>query len=737
MAKYSSEYFLGNHNLKDALKTLYSDAKTLYDWELLSRLETLRTNYRYMLRYIKQGVLDPDVEQMYARLMREAYDCLDRSIYLKDTLKYPKLYAGYFDKSFENLAKVCKSLLAHGKKMSAIMAYKADSYQAEQNIINLYSQYAELVDRLFGCIWLSPLWSEDEKNAVWTLLESGTIDYCAADVIVSAVNVSLIQHFDLQKYSLLLDIYMSAMPETTRLKALVGFMIATKLYRARFNDVGYMSPYVDSLLDSADKTRKLMVNVKNSLVLCAYNKELEKKFNNKDFVVGFNDIQKLSLENREKFLRGQFSSTDQTADPMVKYLLKKSEKFRNSLMNFYGNGADIYYVSFKFMKGHQFFSKPSHWFYPYNPLMSSDLMKLFSEEKPNKDSVFDMLLRSDSLCDSDKYSILLETDRLSPSQRQFLFSNRNTQALVNGMPNFVIWDNRKPEAESIIRHYMQDLYRFFNLWSDSKSLHVDEYIWFHRNDDPLNKAFDVDDWLQMAECMISVEQRAAADSIFFMLRSNSQLVSNADVWKKAGLNLEKQQDFESAVEFYNMALQDCPDDEWTLRHKAVCLEKDLVTDEAKKTFEKLVELYPDNMDNLSLLAHFEIKNGLFEDALKHLYKIDFQNGYSEQTVRSLGWCHLMCKQLDKAQRCYQKVIDSFQEKGDEAEWRDWLNLGHVHLVAKRLKEAVKCYSHSLKILGDFDKFENVFLSDYRYLGIESSLKLPDWLLRQLILDAIR
>ena len=87
----------------------------------------------------------------------------------------------------------------------------------------MHQQY---VERLFNYIMVSGQWSDETTSFYLSLIQSPTIDQNDAQVIISAITISLLTVFDVNKWLVLAAIYENNNPMRLRYRALVGIMLS-------------------------------------------------------------------------------------------------------------------------------------------------------------------------------------------------------------------------------------------------------------------------------------------------------------------------------------------------------------------------------------------------------------------------------------------------------------------------------------------------------------------------------
>ena len=129
-------------------------------------------------------------------------------------------------------------------------------------------------------------------------------------------------------------------------------------------------------------------------------------------------------------------------------------------------GADVYMSTFSQLKQFPFFRQMSHWFYPFDRQFP-DIVTIFGDNEEKRMSLLDIILNSDSFCNSDKYSFCFSLIQMPESQRELMIHQMNEQSSVSQEQLEQITKMTKStlKKENISRQYIHDLYRFFKLWS--------------------------------------------------------------------------------------------------------------------------------------------------------------------------------------------------------------------------------------------------------------------------------
>ena len=68
---------LSEGKLREALADMRVHSERIMAWELTSRIDAIEQHYKYMLKYLADGVTDPERDNQYANIVSAAYSLLD------------------------------------------------------------------------------------------------------------------------------------------------------------------------------------------------------------------------------------------------------------------------------------------------------------------------------------------------------------------------------------------------------------------------------------------------------------------------------------------------------------------------------------------------------------------------------------------------------------------------------------------------------------------------------------
>jgi tetratricopeptide (TPR) repeat protein len=265
----------------------------------------------------------------------------------------------------------------------------------------------------------------------------------------------------------------------------------------------------------------------------------------------------------------------------------------------------------------------------------------------------------------------------------------------------------------IRRMYLQNLYRFFRLYpmrSEFASPFDDreKYLFFANPLFGKNKLQE-----NMTEVAAFLMKHRKNDEALSVL-SNCDLAANTFDYNMLMGNLLMRMPLDtelSATEYFRHALDLRPDSEKALSGYARAQFRYHHYETALTSYEKLMKLKPEHtgfMLNAAICMTNLQKN---EEALKLLFKLDYEQPDNHKVKRVLAWVLTMSKRYEQAGKAYQQLLS--QEKPEPV---DMLNYGYCLWFQGDIMEAIVHFKQFLLTNGD----ENYNL-EQEFMGTEHSL----------------
>ena len=675
----------------------------------------LETTYRYMLQYVMEGIKDPEQEQIYNHLrisLLEAADHMAESLLTKDSANYVYCQKRFFrDKTFPRDEEIMDELTSYKTNLS-LAGLLEDSLKSKGKVEGYALEHEGLVSSLFNRFWLTDKYQHQEEELASQILQNEEVFFADKCLVISSVTMSLIRMFDERKFNILFLGSHDEDPQVTQ-RALVGLVLCAYLH----NERTLLYPHLKEKLNELVQNPSQVANLKTIFLQFIKSKETE-KISQKLKEEFFPDIAKISPLLQEKLqmgnlLKDQNSLLDK--NPEWQDLLDKG--FTDKIHQFaemQQEGADVFLSSFSTMKSFPFFREIGNWFMPFHK--HSAIVKI--EEGNQMPLFWKVIMKSQYLCNSDKFSLALGLLEMPEQYREMTYSSVN---LDNDQMEMLKENESsllpEPKADSISNQYIQDIYRFFKLhprradFDDPfQPLELYKVNFIQQMEDPdaflrsLGEAYFSKDYFE--DCVFLFEKLVEKDK------------ANAELLQKTGYCHQRLGNFSKAISFYQKADMIKPDSLWTIRKLAFCFKSIKETEQALDYYLQAEKQAPDDLSIQLAIGNCRLELKQYEEALQVFFKIEYLNPNNKNVWRPIAWCSFVEGKLEQAEKYYKKLDES------ERNQYDWLNMGHVALCKGNRKEAISLYINSLKLIkSDSKVFKSLFLEDLPYLeryGFEKS-----------------
>lgn len=404
------------------------------------------------------------------------------------------------------------------------------------------------------------------------------------------------------------------------------------------------------------------------------------------------NIMKVSPELLKK-LRGKsgiIDPTDLEDNPEWADWLDKSgvTKKMEELQKLQFEGSDVFISTFSHLKSYPFFNSLANWFMPYH-VHHSSLESLFGNDETR---LLQVIESAPFLCDSDKFSFAFSMSSVPESQRKMMISQFDAQnADMSEMKAEELPDGDKQERDMMVNRYIQDLYRFFKLFSrkaefqsifDSSMDFLQLPFMQRVLDDKVNLGVIAEFYMKNGFYQDSIKY------YHHMLDVHDDV--SPQVLQKIGFAYQNLGQYAKAVDYYKRYDLVNDQDTWNLRHIATCYRALKDVDHALTYYLRAEQLAPDNASLCLNIGHCLLEQGKTEEALKYYFKVEYLAPSKHKAWRPIAWCSFALGNYEQSENYYKKIIDSGE---DDAQ--DHLNYGHMLLCNGRADEAVAQYKQSL------------------------------------------
>ena len=660
----------------------YADNYGVGQWR--DELERISFDYKLMLDYMGQGVIDPEREKVHSRISKRLERCI-RNIMLSDKIKLSSFYIEAYSKAggvtleTEQLRSVLENFVSE-QAMTGLLGADDEKTKSRE----IYENHIGQMSRFFHTIIVSPQWTDGMGKHIAEILSSPTIDSFDAQLLVSSISIAVMNHYDEQKTLALANIYRLSTDENIKQRALVGWVFATAMEGRTTEDVISLSNDNEVANELADMQKQVMF---------CLNADEDNQVIQQDIIPELMKNQNLNIT--------RCGITETEDDPMEDILnpsaaderMEKLESSMHRMEQMQKEGSDIYFGGFSQMKRFPFFNDMANWFWPFfieHPAVQEALDKI------GKADFLSDMLASGPFCESDKYSFLLTMktvfERLPDNVREMLQGGYDFGSIVN--------DSDRNSAAYIRRMYLQDLYRFFRLSmhkSVMKSPFLDANVYLF----VANKAFagtEIDN--RLAELLFFMHKRKMKNVFMVLAKRFMDLEQNRlstdFIHLSAIYYSEYANDASKAMSILKEAWDNnkIDDDQMSLKilGRLSLLEKNFEL--AVACYLRLHDLYPDNRIYAQNYCVTLMKQERYYDALNILYRLDYEH-HSANTSRAMAWALMGDGKLEQAQALYDKLL-----LDESTAPEDFLNAAYCHWIQGETNTAVNLFVDYKEALGN-------------------------------------
>ncbi len=684
----------------------YKDAFTLLRRRLtevpvagaMGRVSQAESTYRYMLDFFSRGLADPGRDDMLASLRQDLLDIAQKIDKETSATDSPDIY-------FSTL-RMCRlrpaSLTASLEKVIELKATADLALETGEYPDSIMSQIEAEEEKIFNILWTADNLTKEEYDAVVSAALGGSLPFTTTALAIAAVGLSLMRYYSRDAF---LSLIALAKSDDFRVsaRALTTLVLALTHWQKEVSDDTNVLTALQSLPDLEGMDKKIR-NVVKIAVRTRDTDRVSRKMQ-REVIPGLMqfgpDILKRLKESSE-----EASFADLEANPEWEEILRDSgleEKLRE-LTEMQSDGADVMMVAFSNLKNFPFFRHIRNWLLPFTvqhpmlrPLQTID-----------DDGVSSMLEMSGLMCDSDKYSFAFSLTSMPASQRDMMLSQMRaqTEQMKEQIADLKAL-KAGTEYEDELTRYFRDLYRFHKLYPKRA-----EFF------DPFSAALDFTEIPVVASIMESADYIAPIAEFYFkrgyysdalpLLQTVARTSSaNPHIWEKIGFCLEKAPNGnQEAIEAYMKAQLFNPDSRWIAKRLGICYRRE---GDYRNAIEYLEMARPADGGfdrGLSLLiADTLMEAGRWEEALRELYRVDYETPDDPEVLRRMTKCAFRLADLDKAESLIKMIPNiSLSEE-------DYRLMGHIAFLRKDMEEAARLYKLTVRPNDEKRLWKSQIISD--------------------------
>ena len=653
-----------------------------------------------MADYWQRGIDDAQRTEVYNQLLHRLFalttDTQTNLLYRENTY-WQQLYMRPRKQSADWGLTLIKSRLENYVAETAMLELEPEHIRSAKRQ-NLDSVHQQFMNSLFDFILTDYSWSDIMARSYDELLLSPTIDMNDQQLIVSAVTMSLLRTFDVNKLLTLMRVYSMTVDQNIRQRALVGWVLTLD------SNVDTLYPQIRSQIAEICNNEQCiqeLTELQMQLFYCMDAESDEQKIRKEimpDLMNGSRmrmtskGLEEIEENTLEEILHPDAAERD----------MEKMEQSMKRMADMQKQGSDIYFAGFSQMKRFPFFEREANWFVPFythHPAITG----IWNQVKSKK--FLHAITEIGAFCDSDKYSFVLAFEQvLSHLPASMLKMVDDGEAVPMPIGGEVAADERQSPA-FLRRMYLQNLYRFFRLFAvrsqySSPFSSTDCYLFF------ANKLFRGSELeKRVPEVGAFLMKRGRKDEAMQVLLNCTSIGQNYQYYMLMGTLLGDSSDNDKELECFKKAVSLNPVSNKALVGLARAHFHCGHYDKALEIYERLLELSPESksyqLNAAICLANLHQE----EQALKFLYKLNYLHSEDVAVVRVLAWVLLSCGRAEEAQKHYERLLHQ-----DPVSPLDVLYDGYCHWFLGHILSAIDSFKHYLTFDGmDIDKLETALM----------------------------
>lgn len=641
---------LDERHLGEALELLQELANVLGDWKLLDEVADVNSAYGLLLYYMEQGNNDPAREQQHTNFIATCYNIAEKAAQTERAL-------------VTGTSARMRSISEILKDMENLELKNITSEPCEEDA----NKHVELYTELFNASYDSFLWNDEAAAQAQEVIDSALIAENDKALMTSGLFINCLQAFDSRKIIFFADNYSTATSSMLRIRMLVAVAFTLYTYRNRLFAYPVITSKLKDLCNNPRFTTD-MQNLQKLIIESLSTHEVDRKMREEIIPA----MLKSHNFNPEKF---GIDSLEEISESNPEW--KNFEQQVGKLAELEAAGADIYYSTFSTLKRYPFFNNAANWLYPFEENHPGIPKQI---RKTGLKGIANALLKSDVLCDSDKYSFCMLTTQMTDGQ---------VNMIISQLPEMGGYDTAIAQtSESTCRNYLRNLFRFFYLYSGkSKPANPFETDMSLLDCNELAEAFK--DKTEINKISAYAIKKGKYDmAISFLLLSETKGFADSEVYQELGFCYQKKKSYFDAIAAYEKANALSGDSKWTLQHLA---QTNRIVGNYKDAlnYYRLLETAKGEDAKIAFrcgecLVHLES----YDDAMHEFFKAEYLNPDMTAATRAIAWCSILTDDIKQARKYYDKLLLK-EEQGE-----DLLNAGHAAWIDGDTKAAVELYSRA-------------------------------------------
>jgi tetratricopeptide (TPR) repeat protein len=691
----------------DVLSDMISNTST---GEMRDELTDIELTYRNMLTYTIDGIKDPERNKVYLKLIQSILRLSDRA--KQDILSHYSGWHTYWVKQ-----QMEKEMRLTGKTIvesvdDLIFKSDLDEWLKLGNEMNpdpdsdLSRNHKKLIRSIFNHLWLTDYYGEAEETLIDIIAKHDKFRWYETSIFVTAITLSLFRTFQTEKFFRLIEIYESGEKQVME-RAVAGLVMNLHYYNGRI----MLYPEITAKIEMLSSDKKFSEHVRIivfQLIRSRETENLSRKL--QDEILP--QVAKLKPKIEEKLDLDNILPKDinEGKNPDWSDMISESDEiFRTmeELTKLQMEGADVYMSAFANMKHFDFFKDFQNWFVPFYPDHET-VDEIYRDEilGPGTNELAEALYKTPFICNSDKYSLLLNLKNLPSAQKSMMLKVFRME--LEGLQQLNEDENLTDPTKvfrTTITQYLQDIYRFFKLSQYRKEF---EDIFSGKLDIYNSAFFSLTGNGPEAEGALAdyfFSKNFYNDALQLFLKQIEDHPDESQLYEKIGYCYQENDNFEYALKYYRLA--ELIDRKiWTIKKIGFCLRRLGRYEDSLEYYIQASDMEPENLHSVIMIAHCLLDLKRYEEALKYYFRVEYQDPGNLKVLRPVAYCYFVLGKYKESEKYYDRL------SAGKLNSHDLINKGHLALCRGKQKDAVELYRQSLAT-GEItrEKFLAIFAED--------------------------
>ena len=696
--------------IKQSLDILNDLIQSSSSGDLRDEFNDIEMTYRNMLTYTIEGIKDPEREKIYLKLIQSILGLSDRA--RQDILSHNSGWHTYWvmqqvEKEFKLSGKTIvetvddlmfKSELDEWLKLSNEITPNPDS--------EISKKHKQLIKNIFNHLWLTDHYGEAENSLINIILKSGKFRWYEASIFTTAVTLSSFRTWQPEKLFHLISLYESGQDQIME-RALSGLILNLHYYNCRI----LLYPEITEKIKKMSNESRFREHCRIIVLQIIRSRETENLSRKlQDEILP--QVAKLKPMIEEKLDLDDILPKDKNEEknPDWAEMFSDSEeifKTMEELTKLQMEGADVYMSAFANMKHFDFFKDFQNWFVPFYPDHET-VDEIYRDEilGPGTNELAEALYKTPFICNSDKYSLLLNLKHLPSAQKSMMLKVFRME--LEGLQQ-LNEDESASDPYKVFRtnitQYLQDFYRFFKLSPYKKEF---EDLFIGKLDIYNSEFFRMILNASEAEAGLAdyfFSKNFYTDALQLFLKQVAEKPDEVQLYEKIAYCYQENDDYEEALRYYQRA-ELIDRKVWTIKKIGLCLRRLGRNDESLENYLQAADLEPENIHTIIMIAHCYLDLKRYEEALKYYFRVEYKEPGNLKILRPIAFCYFALGRFDESEKYYERLSSG------KLNVHDHINKGHLALCRGKKKEAVELYKQSI-LSGELskDQFIAIFSGD--------------------------